>query len=1578
MYKSKTSFLKKMCAGAFLLALACPSLWAVDVTVTVAGSAGCSNGAQVMAVAMGEYGPDHTKTKVVTANSSGVASFTGGNTLDATAHYQFMAINTNCAPSMRDQAMDYNNYPRPASDYANGKTITLNDDTSGGTIVIALTVDNAGTFIMGGCRNNNSFEDVAFGMASLAGTTGNITFFNIPPAPANTYDCGIFSPADDKGGGRFIDSAVAAGQTVTLTGSDGIDLTQHFAPPPMVEDEAMRDRHRVGAGTADLTVVVTSSATGNAVDHAQLKLKRSATGGPDYFADTDPRGIATFYGLMNDTTYYMDIFMPGFEGVTNRVFYSADWIAQPKSTSVVLNVMTGDGKIYGSVTMEGAAVPHVWVSCRPDWRSYPGLDQATAQGSDPNAMQQPWPGGSWGGTNASTGSFVISNLPAGNYECDANSPFTNQPTMVNFGPDGQMGGTDDLRITVSTNSILSVYAAAPGAALISSNTALSVSLAVDTSTVRNGTISGKVYFPDAADLTSSPITIMAHEEHGGRPGQRPKVGFASVNGVGAEQTYTMQVETGVKYFLEIRGTNYGPVHMGPSNFADLTEATTIAGLDFHMAKAGSVNVTLFGPDGYRFVPKTQPQPGDDPNNFMNEFCSGNVHAEGMNVDAWGWGELSQEGDVTIAGLPAGTYMLGFASHGKGCQVAETYIDGVVVNVDTTTSVTMNLKKGIKVEVTTGDLPPDIGVMGPGEPPEMVGRIVGFHKGTPLTFDNLNLMHGRGGSDAPINLQQMKFYSPEDPHSQEQTAWMGHGGWDSAPKVPPGDYTLHVFAEGFPNMGPPPGEEMPSTPIDPGFMYLTALGKKNALIDKAHETTASTVFFSSVVAVNIDTSYGDATITGTMTGDKMMTKRDFDKMGGDFDKFLAYMPMCAVYDSDNNLAGFSMGIPASFGENEMGIEDAVKNRDSDDFISRIGQVTLQYGIKLLQAGTYTNVCTTPNYPPVVQKVVLRSGQTTTSNIDFDVQAGTGGSISGVVTTTGSVALKGASVVIKNRTSSRQATTAADGSYSFEGLSDSMYRMSVTYQDYAKATDKAAILSSSEETVDFTMTYAPGDIQGTVVASRFPSRKLAAGVKIMAFDGTQAGTRVTVEPPVWETKTGTDGTYKLPNPVPGNVIRIFAVADGKIVVGTSTVATAGSVTAPEITLLSVPPIPTVQFKPGASAGTVDLHVAIPKLLTENPSIKCVAGDTYSEASATDFTSLVVSAPDKTYMAEGITLPDSAGNNVCRVTTKDGSKTQNVDTVINPTDRGKSNNIIDRAAVTGGSASVDPENTAAGSLDFIIGSVEFAQGTVPTSQLEKIDADNASLPTSTQTVVSDAYVVTLSSSAQISTGREVSLTLALNRNDVLDPNGVRIAQVVNGELVEIPDKPFYDPITGTVSLDIKSIDDAPAAAGALRGARSPSASLFKGMAPFANGRYAYDPMTAAVQTGKFVVISKALAGAAYSGTSLNAYNFPNPFNLKSKTLTLASGGSTSSLTTTGTILRYDLPSTGTGHVVIRIYNLSGELVRTLDEGTQTGGRTYYSTWDGKNKSGDKVASGVYFAIFDVPGQDAKDHVIKMAVIK
>jgi hypothetical protein len=75
----------------------------------------------------------------------------------------------------------------------------------------------------------------------------------------------------------------------------------------------------------------------------------------------------------------------------------------------------------------------------------------------------------------------------------------------------------------------------------------------------------------------------------------------------------------------------------------------------------------------------------------------------------------------------------------------------------------------------------------------------------------------------------------------------------------------------------------------------------------------------------------------------------------------------------------------------------------------------------------------------------------------------------------------------------------------------------------------------------------------------------------------------------------------------------------------------------------------------------------------------------------------------------------------------------------------------------------------------------------------------------------------------------------------------------------------------------------------------------------------------------------------------NTPNPFNPT-------------------TLIRYDVPGSG-GHVTLRIYDVTGRLVRTLVDGPHTAGEKRV-IWYGQDNWGNHVATGVYFYRMTTPG--------------
>ena len=68
----------------------------------------------------------------------------------------------------------------------------------------------------------------------------------------------------------------------------------------------------------------------------------------------------------------------------------------------------------------------------------------------------------------------------------------------------------------------------------------------------------------------------------------------------------------------------------------------------------------------------------------------------------------------------------------------------------------------------------------------------------------------------------------------------------------------------------------------------------------------------------------------------------------------------------------------------------------------------------------------------------------------------------------------------------------------------------------------------------------------------------------------------------------------------------------------------------------------------------------------------------------------------------------------------------------------------------------------------------------------------------------------------------------------------------------------------------------------------------------------------------------------------NFPNPFNPETK-------------------ISFEVPAGWTAPVTLRLFNVQGQLVRTLLEGVMTPGQ-HSVLWNGKDERGQHVASGVY----------------------
>ncbi len=75
---------------------------------------------------------------------------------------------------------------------------------------------------------------------------------------------------------------------------------------------------------------------------------------------------------------------------------------------------------------------------------------------------------------------------------------------------------------------------------------------------------------------------------------------------------------------------------------------------------------------------------------------------------------------------------------------------------------------------------------------------------------------------------------------------------------------------------------------------------------------------------------------------------------------------------------------------------------------------------------------------------------------------------------------------------------------------------------------------------------------------------------------------------------------------------------------------------------------------------------------------------------------------------------------------------------------------------------------------------------------------------------------------------------------------------------------------------------------------------------------------------------------GIAFQTSNYPNPFN-------------------PSTTIKYSMPSAG--HLKLCVYNVRGQLVKTLIDGVRPAGEDQTVVWDGTDERGSSAASGVYF---------------------
>ncbi len=113
---------------------------------------------------------------------------------------------------------------------------------------------------------------------------------------------------------------------------------------------------------------------------------------------------------------------------------------------------------------------------------------------------------------------------------------------------------------------------------------------------------------------------------------------------------------------------------------------------------------------------------------------------------------------------------------------------------------------------------------------------------------------------------------------------------------------------------------------------------------------------------------------------------------------------------------------------------------------------------------------------------------------------------------------------------------------------------------------------------------------------------------------------------------------------------------------------------------------------------------------------------------------------------------------------------------------------------------------------------------------------------------------------------------------------------------------------------------------------------------------------ESGLYIFQTDLVSGSNVAGNPQNRLeqNYPNPFNPT-------------------TTIRYSIAEAG--QVSLRVYNVAGQLVRTLVNTVQSPGQVRPVRWNGLNSTGQSVSSGVYFYRLTADGYTRTR---KMVVIK
>lgn len=1490
--------------------------------------------------------PDTALTQLNLSDNLGKVSFQ----VDKGINYQVVISTPGFGPKVRDQFFDpYGNFSKIFNTPVYS-TYTFSPLVSGAnTLRIHIKDIFKGALLMGEVYFTQNNERAGYAILKATDSFVTMEIHNLPAISAGTYGIKVNMPG-------FLEKDIYPFSPIPSTYTFVLSMKDAYIPSASFTQN-------VSSSTPFFSGLVTDS-LGNPLSGAAVRAYCNCiTSGCTFSKSvyTDLSGRFAMYGYDNScptgVNYYINRL--GYDSIPARNNMSPSFM--PPLLNNNFTLITATYSISGYVKYMGNPLAFAKLRIGPSWITYSGNDSYAKDGNTP--INIGINSGEFFTYTNGDGYFNVSGLTDGNLNISVEYPIYNN---ISGGIDGD-GSTlsDNFRITISSQASAYTpgYPCIAGKVWVLDSTGtckgimpyvFDIGLGIST----NAAVMGNLTFASTYTVSasnpliidkSSSVVVGLFEQCDGNCSNR-KSFFSVIYGTFTSNIipYSVSVSSWdyinnqpINYWLSILSNSWAKIN----SFDDTVYFSTsnIVVRNMNLVKSGRVFVTVKNKDGSVYLPPQDQGP--------------EINLEGETVSYGNGNKLRDDGTLEFPNVPGGKYSA-ILKFNQDTSYVPIELENITVNEGKTTNIVFTLKEGLYVQ------------------PQIYGLPI-------ISTPSWSYTMVAVPSGQQMNSKFVTEMFFEDPlysfdYDVQASTW-------SKKVLPEGRFDFYLL------LGAKyctPGDNRCASPNYTQFANFIGRTKN---IDIKYDSNFPNLGTSAQpISVNILGSLGQFSIGGTGKGLKIFTDSDYERLFADFqNQIISLIPSVMLYDTAGELRAFSHIICDENGLTDL--MNGVMYKDKEIIKDSIAAGKYSYYVWGLPPGQYTAVFSNPNYPPITRTLTLPDNE----NYDFDFDSAkiAVGNITGVVRSsdTASSFLSNAMVYLKGRIDNKYTVTDSSGRFSFLNMPAGSYKIEISMDGFAKTGKKFSLGKDDTANLEtFYLKPAPSSISGKIYVSKFPSPTVKEGVKIYAYDETENVSNPQSYLPLIEDETDESGNFSIKGIVPGHNYKLIVSETGKMTFSTVTYTVLGDNNFGDIYLIDLPPQITVKLRKDPDNNKkVNVSIQSPKELVSIPSCRYNQGTVFIETAAVSLA--LVPAANNTFMGQ-FTISSNSRYYTLLVSAGDSTqvdKTLVYDSVSNS----KTEQYVQNASLLGGNVYMDSEKEEYSGLELDAGALtqtstasvdmsDLAGGffsALPNVRTVKTNRGDMSIADAVKNIMaSEIYDIDLSNAQA---NKSFSLTLKYDKEKAASSGALKIYQYdsASGLWKEVPGTYDIDPTLGIISVGVDSLEGAYEGA---TGGNTPMARKFHKMSAVSPKGYYTASSGSSSQSGKFAVFSaKPPSGTSYSGSSFEIYNMPNPFNLKDKTVAVSDGWSgvnNTNYVTRGTIIKYFLPSGKSGSVKLVIYNNAGEKVRTLDEGSRSGGQVYYSEWDGKNDKNEDCASGVYFLMPYINGDKLSNKAHKMALIK